>query len=588
MRSRLLPALLLGGLCAVAWMMVVRLFVTSHAGSIPTAATPTSTGPKLCVVLVFDQMRGDYLEKWQSLFVDGGFKRLQTEGAWFADCHYPYAHTVTAAGHASLMTGCTPHEHGIIGNAWYDRRTGKTVQSITGLLGPDPLRRKVRSLGDVLVDKTKGKAKVASVSIKDRAAILMAALRGFVYWLSSEDEFVTSRHYADKSRPWVSQYNKAAKVQAYRGKAWDRLRTDIDYEPLSGPDNFKFEGTGSGQGRIFPHPTPSTSAVKNSPFGNEVLLDFAEATIEHEALGAGPVTDLLCVSFSSNDLVGHAYGPDSQEVLDITLRSDLIVRDLLDYLDAKVGKGNYVVALSADHGICPLPEAAKLQGKDAARVPAAVLGKGAEAFLQKTYTKEGDKVKWIEAASAPSIYLNRAALKKHGLDSAEVEKTLAGWLVQQPGIERAFTRTELASVKPLADPIAESVRQSFDPQRSGDVFVVLKPYYLFAGSESGKATSTDTESSDKESAVKEPAAKTKAAKTPTGTTHGSPHPYDTHVPLLVMGPGIAPGTYRDRVAPQSLVPILARILGIDPPTTATYPVPAGLFRTDVPTAESRP
>ena len=578
MRSRLIPAaLLLGVLFAATLTYVVYTFVTADVE--PIAAT---RGPKLCVVLVFDQMRGDYLDKWQSLFVDGGFKRLQTEGAWFSNCHYPYANTVTAAGHASLMTGCTPHEHGIIGNAWYDRRTGKKVEAITGLLGPDPLRRKVRSLGDALVDRTKGKAKVAGISIKDRSAILMAALRGFVYWLSSEDQFVTSRHYADKSRPWVTQYNKAAKLQAYRGVPWDRLRTDLDYEPLSGPDNFKYEGTGSGQGRTFPHPTPTTSAVRCSPFGNEVLLDFAKATIEHESLGRGAVTDLLCVSFSSNDLVGHSYGPDSQEVLDMTLRSDLIVRDLLDYLDAKFGKGNYVVALSADHGICPLPEAAKLQGKDGARVQAAVLGKGAEAFLQKTFTKGDEKVKWIENASAPWIYLNRTALTKHGLDSAEVEKTLADWLVQQPGIERAFTRAELSSNQPLTDPIAESARQSFDAERSGDLMVVLKPYHLFTGSEWGKAAaSTEGEPAEKRS-EKAP------EKAPTGTTHGSPHPYDTHVPLLVMGPGIQPGTYPGRVAPQSLVPILARILGIDPPTTATYPVPAGLFRVDAAAAESRP
>jgi hypothetical protein len=578
MRSRLFPALLFGGLCLFAWIQIIGLFAVPREH--PVAP---SSGPKLCVVLVFDQMRGDYLEKWQGLFVDGGFKRLQTEGAWFSNCHYPYANTVTAAGHASLMTGCTPHEHGIIGNGWYDRRTGKKVESITGLIGPDPLRRKVRSLGDVLVDQTKGKAKVVGLSIKDRSAILMAALRGLVYWLSSEDQFVTSRHYADKLRPWVVEWNKAAKLEAYRGKSWERLRTDIDYEPLSGPDNFKYEGTGSGQGRTFPHPTPNTNAVRNSPFGNEVLLDFAKTAIEKESLGRGAVTDLLCVSFSSNDLVGHTYGPDSQEVLDITLRSDLIVKDLLDYLDANVGKGKYVVALSADHGICPLPEAAKLQGKDAARVPAAVLGKGAEAFLKGKLPQIAEKTKWIEASSAPWIYLNRTALAKKGLDSAEVERMLADWLVQQPGIERAFTRQELSSAKPLADPIAESVRLSFDPERSGDVAVVLKPYCLFSGTETGKPAPAEPG----EKAEVASSEKTQTAKAPTGTTHGSPHPYDTHVPLLVMGPGIQPGRYPERIAPQSLVPILAQILGIDPPATATYPVPAGLFRSDAPTTESR-
>ena len=545
MRSRFSTTIVSGTLAAT-----LALCMLGRAASDVTAP---ATRPRLGVVIVFDQMRGDYPEKWKSLFTDGGFKRLQTEGATFVDCHYPYANTVTAAGHASLLTGCTPHEHGVIGNSWFDRRTGKTVQSITGLFGADPLRRKRPTVGDALLEQTKGKAKVASVSIKDRAAILMAALRAqFVYWLSSEDLFVTSRFYADERRPWVTEFNKAGKLQAYRGKSWDRLLAKLDYEPFSGPDNFKFEGTGSGQGRTFPHPTPTTAAVRCSPFGNEVLFDFAKTAIEKEALGMGDVPDLLCVSFSSNDIVGHVYGPDSQEVLDITLRSDLIVRDLLEFLDAKVGKGNYVVALSADHGICPLPEAAKLQGKIAGHVPSALLSKKAQEFLQTKFGDGKSKIKWIEASVAPSIYLDQSVLAEQGLKSADVERVLADWLVKQPGVERAFTRADLSSEQPLADLIAEAARQSFDADRSGDVTVVLKPYHLFGGD------------------------------TATGTTHGSPHSYDTHVPLLVMGPGIKPGTYHEHVAPQALAPILARSLGIDTPETATFPVPDGLFERAAP------
>ena len=544
MRSRFFAATTI--VCG-AILATLSLGLFGRAASDDAAAAKKA---RLGVVIVFDQMRGDYPEKWKSLFASGGFKRLQTEGATFVDCHYPYANTVTAAGHASLLTGCSPREHGIVGNEWFDRRTGKKVQSIAGLFGPDPLRRKRPTVGDALLEQTKGKAKVASVSIKDRAAILMAALRAqIVYWLSSEDQFVTSRFYTDERRPWVTEFNKAGKLQAYCGKPWNHLLAELDYLPFSGPDNFKFEGTGSGQGRVFPHPTPTTAAVRCSPFGNEVLLDFAKTAIDKEALGAGDVPDLLCISFSSNDLVGHVYGPDSQEVLDITLRSDLIVKDLLDFLDAKVGKGEYFVALSADHGICPLPEAAKLHGKDGGHVPTALLSKKAQEFLQTTFGDGKTKVKWIESSSAPWIYLDQSVLAERGLKSAEVERSLADWLVKQPGIERAFTRADLASAEPLADPIAESTRQSFDPIRSGDVTVVLEPYHLFG------------------------------SDTATGTTHGSPHPYDTHVPLLVMGPGIRPGTYREHVTPQALVPILARSLGIEAPETATFPVPDGLFAT---------
>jgi hypothetical protein len=495
------------------------------------------SGPRLAVVLVFDQLRGDYLDKWQKYFGDGGFKRLQSEGAWFSNCHYPYAHTVTAAGHASLLTGCTPRDHGVVGNSWYDRRQHKKIECVTGERGKGPFHRKQPTLGDVLLERYK-KSKVAALSIKDRGAILLAALKAQICcWLVGRD-FVTSDFYGDERR-WVKRFNSSKKIDTFIGRDWAHLRSDLNYEDIAGPDDVEFECRGAGQGRTFPHPTPIESAVTLSPFGNDLLLDLARIAIDEEKLGQRTEPDLLCLSFSSNDLVGHCYGPDSQEVFDMTLRSDLIVKAILDLLDQKVGKGNYVVALSADHGICPIPGVAKSQGKDAGYVPSSFFSSESEKFLKDAFGQRDDS--WIEMVDGFNIHLNQAVVEAVKTASpAEVVKALADHLAQQPGIQAAFTRGEILQDKVLEDPIAEMVRQSATPDTCGDVVVVLKPYYLLGNLLFGT----------------------------TGTTHGAPYPYDTHVPLLAMGPGIKPGKYGMRVAPQSMAFILARVLAIDPPAGA--------------------
>jgi hypothetical protein len=545
-RASLFVAFLFGGLLCLLPPIAPAAPPQEQAASRPR--------PKFGVVLVFDQMRGDYLQKWQPLFGEGGFKRLQTEGAWFVNCHYPYSDTVTAAGHTSLLTGCTPHEHGIIANDWYERTSGRRVRAAGGMLGADPLRRRCETVGDALLRQTQGKARVAGLSIKERAAVLMAALRAqIVYWLSSNDRFETSPYYRPEPHAWVTAFNQAGKIKSYLGQPWNRLKPQLDYQRYSGPDNFSFEGTGYDQGRTFPHATPTIDAVECSPYGNDLLLAFAKTAIESEQLGQKDVPDLLCLSFSANDLIGHSYGPDSQEVLDVTLRSDLIVKELLEFLDAKVGRGNYFLALSADHGICPLPEAARqYQGKEAARVFNTLLSTGAEEFLQKAFGPAPDQLTWIEATSNAWVYLHQKALALRGLRQDVVEQTLASWLRTQPGVQAAYTRTQLASESPLADPIGEQVRQSFHPERSGDVTVVMRPYHMLW-----------------------------SARTAPGgaytTTHGSPHSYDTHVPLLVYGPGVRPGIHTERVAPQALATIMAHGLAIEPPASARFAVPSGLF-----------
>lgn len=540
-----------------------------------TDAPEKKSKVRLAVLIVFDQMRGDYLRKWEKLFGEGGFRRLMKEGAWFDNCHYPYAATLTGPGHASLATGASPHRHGIIGNEWYERERVDLVSAVLSerhrpvpapprsektLHGSAPLRRRQPSLGDALLDASKGKSRVVSLSLKDRAAILLAALRAICCWFNpSAGTFVTSSYYADALPRWVKDFNGSGRADSFFKRDWTRLLPDLDYARHSGPDNVPAEGVGYKQGQTFPHPTTGGltrrgpeyyQAMLNTPYGNQLLLELAKRAIDAEKLGQGEATDLLCLSFSSNDLVGHCWGPDSQEVLDITLHSDRIVKELLDHLDDRVGAGNYVVAISSDHGICPIPEVVQAQGKEAGRVSPQMLLIGAADFLNKRFAAGRVGLPWIEAAINSQVYLNRRLLRELRLEAEVVEKALGEWLARQPGVHAVFTRTEILGAKKAG--LLEQVRLSFDAERSGDLVVVLQPYHLLSAPISPRLAAYRT-------------------------THGSPHPYDTHVPLLVLGGGIRSGVREQRVPPQAVVPIMSRALRIAPPAGCDAALPDDVF-----------
>lgn len=545
---------------------------------LPASEPEAVKRPKLVVLAIFDQMRGDYVQKWQPLFSEGGFKRLQRDGASFTNCHYPYCYTLTAPGHTSLVTGTNPARHGIISNDWYDRKFSETVSSVTPppdlrRSGLGPYRRTARTIGDVFLEALAGRGRMASLSIKDRAAILMAALRSqFVYWFDPVlGQFVTSPFYRDEAHPWVKVFNAGSPAEKFFDRDWTKLRADLDYAKFSGPDDFFAEGLGYAQGLTFPHPTLRGdrkkskdryyAAIENSPFGNDLLIDFAKTAIRAEKLGQTDQTDLLFLSFSSNDFVGHCWGPDSQEVLDMTLRSDRMISEFLSFLDETVGKNKYVFAVSADHGVCPLPEFAVRQGKKAGRAAPEILTTLAEAHLNETFLK-GEKAIWLEHPTKqnPWIYFQQSTLKTLKLEPAKVERALADWFEKQPGIQRAITRSEVLKHKPGSnDPTLDAVRRSFHPESSGDVMVVLEPYHLF----SPPLLSKDP-------------TKIEAYR----TSHGTPHSYDTHVPLLVMGPGIRSGVYDERIAPQSLTAILCDLLKLPHPNDNDYPAPAKVLHND--------
>jgi hypothetical protein len=426
-------------------------------------------------------------------------------------------------------------------------------------LGISPERLLVPTLADALKEATGGVGRVVSLSFKDRSAVLPGGRQPDVccWFDTASGLFETSTYYRDALPSWVAAFNRGPDIRRRLGVPWERLRPDLDYRTWSGPDDVEGEGNGAGQGRTFPHPTGNFTALYNSPYGNELLARLVRRAVEAEGLGSRPTPDLLCVSFSSNDAIGHVWGPDSQEVLDVTLRSDRLVADLLSFLDQQVGRGRYVVAVTADHGVCPLPEVARAQGREAGRHPADLLKRGAEDFLRRAFPDAAggtggspSREPWVEYAGEGWVYLDQATIARHRLRPAEVEAALAGWLKKQHGIQTAYTRTQLLSGIPAEDAIGRSVLRSFYPERSGDVMMVNRPYWILW--KDGKDNTT-------------------------GTTHGSPHPYDRHVPLLASGPGIRAGAYPEAIRPQAAAVLLARSLGIPQPAAADAVVPEQVF-----------
>lgn len=540
---------------------------------------PPDAGGRLAVLVVFDQMRGDFADRWRAHLAPNGFERVRREGAWYSNCHYPYAVTTTGPGHASMLTGAAPDVHGIVNNNWVERDTAYycAASARYELVPPVPVlplepKEKqpekhgghpefllAETVGDVLKAQVPG-AKVFGLSLKDRSAILTTGKKpDGAYWFYGA--FGTSSYYADRARPWVREFNASRRADRWFGANWTRLHGEDVYTRTVGADDVPGEGKGAGQGVAFPHPTtggrPRLShkyydALANSPFGNDLLLEFAKTCITRERLGARGTRDLLVVSFSSNDLIGHTWGPDSHEALDVTLRSDLLVADLLAFLDDKVGKGRYMLAITADHGACPLPEVARAQkvAPNAARADPAELLKAANEHMTAQYPasrKSKDKpATWLHA-SFPWYGLDTASLKASGKTKPQIAEEVARFLEAQPHVARAFTRTEIE--KPAAGtdhPLLAQVRKSYFAPRCGDLFVALQPYCI------------------------------PSKKLDPGTTHGSPYEYDTHVPLWLIGDGIPVLASNEPTTPQALARVFANWLGVPAPKHASYPAPAAL------------
>ncbi|HWD00218.1 MAG TPA: alkaline phosphatase family protein [Candidatus Sulfopaludibacter sp.] len=482
--------------------------------------------PKLVVAVVFDQFRYDYLDRFRAEY-HAGFARLLKDGAVFTSAHYQHFPTVTAVGHSTFLSGALPSESGIIGNEWYDRSEGRVVTSVsdqsTKLLGgpggdgSSPQRLLVSTVGDELKMADGGKSHVVGISLKDRAAILPAGhMADGAYWLDNKTgNFVSSTYYFADVPAWVKAFNDARPADKYLGQTWLQ--------------------------HTMPKATPALySALAASPYGNEMIESFAEKALVSEQLGKHEDTDVLTVSFSSNDYIGHEYGSDSPEVHEISVRSDVLLEKLFQALDRQVGLANVLFVMTADHGGGPVPEV------NAARhMPGGRLVKGlvTETVLKALRAKYGN-FDWISDSEEHSMYLNQTQIAAQNLDRAEVARVAAQALATVPHVSRVFTREQLMTGAVLPDPSGRMVMNGYYAPRGADVEFLLDPYWL---------------------------------NTTSHASHGTTFDYDTHVPIIFLGQGIRAGRYDQSVVVNDIAPTLANILHVETPSGSVGRVLAEMF-----------
>lgn len=557
-------------------LLFVSFGVHGQQRSRRPAPSTAHSRPRLVLLIVVDQFRYDYLERYADLFGPNGLRRLLNDGAVWVDANYDHMPTYTAPGHATLMTGAYPAETGIVANEWPDRDTGKKVSSVSDekakLFGggakeqaSSPRRLMASTLGDELRMATNDRAKVVGISLKDRSAILPAGRHAnAAYWFSAQSgNMVSSNYYFEQLPKWVDDFNATHPAREYYGRVWKRLLPESEYLKRVGPDSPPWEDIGkvNGDTNAFPHKITGGaaeagpdfySALEYSPFSNDLLLSFARQAIVKEQLGQDEITDVLSVSFSGNDYIGHRYGPYSQEAMDVTLRVDKQIGALLDEVDARVGLRNTVVVFSADHGMAPIPEHATALGLSGGRVNSAEALTKIRAAITERYHPRGktpdstadyilkydDNGTMKDGVTNANVYFNLAALKRDGVSLDEIERLVATTALTVPGIARSFTREQLlrAAVS-FTDPIERRVLHGFYPQRSGDVIIVTDPFKYFV-----EYTVT--------------------------ATHGSPYSYDTHVPMIIMGGGLKRGRYFQSASPADIAPTLAALLGVQTPSNS--------------------
>ena len=523
--------------------------VTSNTNNVTTTDLDK---PKLVVGIVVDQMRYEYLTRFENKYGNGGFKRLINNGFNCKNNHFNYVPTYTGPGHASVFTGATPKTHGVIANNWYDKYSDSfvycagdtTVQSV-GTLDKagqmSPHRMKTTTFADENRLFTQMKGKTIGISIKDRGAILPAGhSANAAYWFHGKDEgqFISSTYYFDQLPQWVKTYNATNPAEKYL-KDWNTLY-DISTYTESGSDLNDFEGGFYGkETATFPYDLKTLSAsnrgydiLKSTPYGNSLVTEFSIAALNGELLGQDNYTDVLTVSYSSTDYVGHNFGVNSKEIEDTYIRLDLEIEQLLYALDKQVGSGNYTVFLTADHGAVNVPAYLK-----SVKIPAGYFnGKDFKAYLD-TLEVEGHKLSnWIKNISNQQIFLDHDKIASLNLDLTLVQNRIVNHIINYPGVDKAYTATTMATTQ-FNNGIEVLLQNGFNQKRSGDVLFVLDPAVI--------------------------------QYSHTGSTHGSPLNYDTHVPLLFYGNGILNGSTNDYTTIPDIAPTISALLGITFPNGAT-------------------
>ena len=513
--------------------------------------------PKLVVGIVVDQMRQEYLYRYESKFVPNGFRRLMNEGFMLKNAHYSYVPTETGPGHATIFTGTTPAIHGIVANEWYDRSLKVEVNCVNDPkqkpIGTDvggtvsPWRLLSTTITDELKLASQQRAKVVGVSLKDRGAVLPAGhMADGAYWYDgTTGNMITSTYYYDTLPNWVQKFNELKLADKYLNQEWNTL-LPIEQYVEAGPDDSPYEGKWKGKDKpTFPYNLTELrkqmgvfNLLTMTPWGNTIIGDFAKSTLVEEGLGKDEITDFLTISFSSTDIIGHAMGPNAVELEDTYLRLDRTLEDLFVTLDKEVGKGAYTVFLTADHGVAEVP-----QYMIDERVPAGYFRPAyVEANLIEHLQKYFPGKKIIDRMSTEQVYINQEAfgtdLRSSGIDLLIATELITNFLLKAEGVAQVFSSSVLRQAAFGEEGMRGKVVRGFNAKRCGDIAFVLEPGWL-------------------------------AWNGVTGSTHGSSYSYDTHVPVLFYGAGIKKGSSSQFHTITDIAPTLSVLLKIKFPSGNT-------------------
>ena len=528
------------------------------ASLVASCTTSPPARPRLVVFLVVDGLPMRQVTGYRDQLAPDGLARFLDRGTWFADAHYGHAFTVTAAGHATMLSGAYPHRSGIIGNDWRDPVsgeltycTGDTSASYIGnetkkLDGTSPKNLRVETVGDVL-RRVDARSKVIGISGKDRGAILPAGKTGIAYmYMSQSGGFASTTFYMPKHPAWVDAFNAAKPADRYFKVDWTPTLPEAAYA-ASLPDGQPWYPPGPGKlpmtmGARDEKPGPAFyESLLRSPFADELSLAFARAAIVGEQLGQNDIPDILSISLSGHDYVNHAWSAESRLSHDHLLKLDRMFQEFFRYLDTTVGKDNYVAVLTADHGFMPAPQVSQARGLDAGRINASETLARINAGLETRFATP----KLVLYPSASALVLDKKLIAQKGLAFDTVADAARELVLAEPGFATAYTRTEITSGSRAGAPFFDAVLKAWNAERSGDIQLVLKPNWMFASS--------------------------------SAATHGSPYPYDSQVPILIYGPAWThAGRVDQRVEVVDIAPTLSALLGVATPAASEgKPLPLG-------------
>ncbi len=560
---------------------VWALFLSVLLGKFVFAADEESEDnrPKLILQITVDQLRGDLPTRYYDRFGKGGFRYLWEKGVVYTNAHHAHANTETIVGHTTLATGAHPSVHGMIGNVWFDRKSGRTIYNIEDpdyrLLTKgadvdadaeiDPTQRAARTEGrspsailvttfaDELRSYSGGKSRAYGVSVKDRSAVSMAGHSGKAFWFSKANgEFVTSNYYFERYPQWVNDWNDRKLSQGYAGKTWQLLHDKKTYL-FGDSDNRAWETDVAGFGRVFPHPYGSsegkyyTTLLTLSPAGDELTLDFAKTLLEKEKLGKGEATDYLSVSFSCTDYVGHVFGPSSLEAEDNILRLDRMLAELIQFVDQEVGLEKTLIVLSSDHGGPDAPGYLKSLKIPAGYVQPETWEK--EPAISGLKEQFGIRGELIAKYQHPYVYLSKEVLDNKRIDRQKLEAAVVQELAKFPGVFMAVSSAALRRGNLPDTPLYRSVVNNFYAKRSGDLYVVFEPNWFI--NDFGGLT--------------------------VASNHGSPWQYDSYVPIVFAGAGLKAQKVHRKVFTVDIARTLSAFVGAKPPSGAVGEVLAELF-----------